>query len=152
MQITQSLKESEIQASHRLKIFKIQRTCVYDGPGIRTTIFFQGCNLRCAWCQNPESQPFHSDVASDCNYSIDSIMNIVSRDKEYYGASGGVTLSGGEPLLQDPDSLIRLLKLLKEEEIPVSAETSLHVPWKTISKVAPYIDLFLVDLKVVGDD
>ena len=142
MQITQSLKH-----------FEIQRTCFYDGPGIRTTIFFQGCNLRCLWCQNPEGQSFQGVITPSCNYSIDEIIEVVSRDKEYFfSTNGGVTLSGGEPLLQDPDSLIRLLKVLKKEKIKVSAETSLHAPWKNISKIAPYIDLFLVDLKVVGDD
>ncbi len=48
-----------------LRVLKIQRTCVHDGPGIRTTIFFQGCNLRCAWCQNPESQPLHFAAGSE---------------------------------------------------------------------------------------
>ncbi|MHA1998740.1 MAG: pyruvate formate lyase family protein [Promethearchaeota archaeon] len=145
MQITQSVQ--------RLKLFDIQRTCVYDGPGIRTTIFFQGCNLRCAWCQNPEGQPFRGDKVSDQTYSIDDIMEIILRDRAYYSSSnGGVTLSGGEPLLQDPGNLTRLLEMLKERELNVSVETSLHAPWKNIKKIAPYVDLFIVDLKVVGDD
>jgi len=98
-------------------------------------------------------QSFQGDIESEGNNSIDDIMEVVSRDKEYYFSSnGGVTLSGGEPLLQDPDSLIRLLRLLKEKNINIAAETSLHAPWATISKIAPYIDLFLVDLKVVGDE
>ncbi len=143
-----SLKETP-----RLKLFKIQRTCVYDGPGIRTTLFFQGCNLRCVWCQNPEGLTFQGSAVPDCDYTIHDIMEIVSRDKPYYlSTTGGVTLSGGEPLLQDPNALEHLLKLLKKENIRVSAETTLNAPWKNISKFAPYIDLFLVDLKVVGDD
>ncbi len=138
---------------NNLKTFKIQRTCVYDGPGIRTTIFFKGCNLKCMWCQNPEMQSFQSELALDGDCSIDDVIEVVSRDKDYYSSTnGGVTLSGGEPLLQDPDSLIRLLQLLKKKNIKVTAETTLHAPWNSISKVAPYIDLFLVDLKVVGDD
>jgi len=105
------------------------------------------------WCQNPEMQSFKGDITPDCNYSIDDTVEVVSRDKEYFFSSdGGVTLSGGEPLLQDPDSLIDLLKLLKKKNIKVAAETSLHAPWQNISKLAPYIDLFLVDLKVVGDE
>ncbi len=80
-------------------------------------------------------------------------MEIVLRDKEYYlSTTGGVTLSGGDPLLQDPDALVSLLILLKNANLQVSAETTLHVPWNNISKAAPYIDLFLVDLKVVEDD
>jgi len=146
IQITESLKQN-------LRIFKIQRSSVYDGPGVRTTIFFRGCNLRCLWCQNPEGQSFNGNGSVDCNYSIDEIVDIVSRDKMYYSSTnGGVTLSGGEPFLQNPESLAFLLKKLKERDINISVETSLHAPWKTISKVAPYVDLFLVDLKVVGND
>jgi len=105
------------------------------------------------WCQNPEGQSFQSGDASECYSTVDDIMEVVLRDKEYYSSTtGGVTLSGGEPFLQDPDSLINLLKLLKKEKITVSVETSLQAPWKNISKIAPHIDLFLVDLKIVGDD
>jgi pyruvate formate lyase activating enzyme len=63
-----------------------------------------------------------------------------------------VTLSGGEPLLQDPDSLIPLLEALRKENIHVAVETSLHVSWGNIEKLAPHVDMFLADLKVVGDD
>lgn len=133
-------------------LFNFQRTCVYDGPGIRTTIFFQGCNLRCKWCQNPEGQAFH-DETSRCTHSIDELVDIILKDKDYYAATnGGVTLSGGEPFLQDPAALLRLLETLKGKGIHVTVETSLHAPWQTISKVASRVDLFLVDLKVVGDD
>ena len=94
-------------------VFKVQRTCVYDGPGIRTTIFFQGCGLKCAWCQNPEMQSFQ---APECTYTIDDLVDVVSRDKAYYASTnGGVTLSGGEPFMQDPDGLLRLLAALKAE-------------------------------------
>ncbi|MHA1897453.1 MAG: pyruvate formate lyase family protein, partial [Promethearchaeota archaeon] len=141
----------EEDVSSKLRIFKIQRTAVYDGPGIRTTIFFQGCNLRCLWCQNPEGQSYQGVDNKD--YTIDEIMEIILRDKEYYLATnGGITLSGGEAFLQDPDSLINLLKRIKDEGISITVETALFAPWKNISKVAPYIDLFYVDLKVVGDE
>ncbi len=137
----------------RLRVMKIQRTCVHDGPGIRTTIFFQGCALRCLWCQNPEALAFNPDTAPDGAMSIPDIIEIVSRDSEYYASTGGgVTLSGGDPLLQNSAGLNRLLSALKEKGIHVSAETSLHVPWEHISGAAPYIDLFIVDLKLVGDD
>ena len=136
-----------------LKPFKVQRTCVHDGPGIRTTVFFRGCQLRCAWCQNPEMQSFQGDVPPENGGTLDDLTAAVSRDKEYYFSSnGGVTLSGGEPLLQNPDSLIPWLRQLKEQGIRIAVETSLHAPWESIKEVAPYIDLFLVDLKVVGDE
>ena len=78
----------------KLRVMNVQRSCVHDGPGIRTTIFFQGCALKCIWCQNPEAQSFQSDIAPDRHYSISDIMEIVLRDKEYYfTTSGGVTLT-----------------------------------------------------------
>lgn len=134
-----------------LEIFKIQRTCVHDGPGIRTTIFFQGCGLRCLWCQNPEGLAFSSDTAN--NYTVKEVMDIILKDKAYYlSTSGGVTLSGGEPLMQNAENLIPLLKQLKKEKINVTVETTLFTPWQNVEKFAPYIDLFYVDLKVVGND
>ena len=146
-------KNFTMQTLQPLKPFKIQRTCVHDGPGIRTTLFFQGCNMRCAWCQNPEMQPLQNDAAPDGHRSLDDIVEELLRDKEYYGASnGGVTLSGGEPFLQDADSLVRLLQALKARRLHVAVETALHAPWETIRKAAPWIDLFLVDLKIVGGD
>jgi len=153
MQTAMNLDEYPIEHTEKLNVLKIQRTCVHDGPGIRTTVFFQGCRLRCLWCQNPEALSLKAGPAPDGDYSIADIVEIVLRDKDYYfKTGGGVTLSGGDPLLQNPDSLISLLKLLKNENVHIAVETSLHVPWENISKVAPYIDLFLVDLKVVGDD
>ncbi len=135
----------------QLRVLNVQRTCVHDGPGIRTTIFFQGCGLRCAWCQNPESLTVNPELAGE--YSTEQLAEVVLRDREYYRETGGgVTLSGGDPLLQNPDSLIGLLKMLIAEQIHISVETSLHVPWSNVEKVAPYVDLFLVDLKAVGDE
>ncbi|MDD4316111.1 MAG: radical SAM protein [Clostridia bacterium] len=146
-----SVQTYEITPSKELKIVKIQRTCVHDGPGIRTTIFFQGCGLRCLWCQNPESQSFTR--TPEKLFTVEEILDVVSRDKQYYFSSkGGVTLSGGEPLLQHPDSLVELLKPLKEQGINIAAETTLHTPWENIEKVLPYIDLFLVDFKIIGDE
>lgn len=137
-----------------LRVVKIQRTCVHDGPGIRTTIFFRGCCLRCQWCQNPESLSFGGEAAaSDCNYTAEEMLDILLRDKQYYSATGGgITISGGEPLLQNSGKLTALLKALHGEGIQISAETTLYAPWKNIEAVAPYISLFLVDFKVIGDE
>ncbi|MFW5771486.1 MAG: 4Fe-4S cluster-binding domain-containing protein, partial [Spirochaetota bacterium] len=91
----------------KLNVLQLQRTCVHDGPGIRTTIFFQGCGLRCLWCQNPEALTLRPDLAPHGHYTIEDIMDVVKRDREYYhSTSGGVTLSGGDPLLQDADGLV----------------------------------------------
>ncbi|HNY51040.1 MAG TPA: pyruvate formate lyase family protein [Smithella sp.] len=153
MQTARKLNDDPIECMEKLNVLKIQRTCVHDGPGIRTTIFFQGCRLRCLWCQNPEALSLKPAPASDDDYSIPEIMEIVLRDKDYYAKTGGgITLSGGDPLLQNPNTLTYLLKLLKDENIHIAVETSLHVPWENVERIASYVDLFLVDLKVVGDE
>jgi len=132
-----------------LNAYKIQRTCVHDGPGIRTTVFFKGCSLRCKWCQNPEC---FEKREGERHYNLEEILDVVTRDSKFYIATtGGVTLSGGEPFLQKKDDLIPLLKELKERKLHVSVETSLNADWETIEAAAPYIDLFFVDLKLVGD-
>ncbi|GAB4323103.1 MAG: hypothetical protein Kow0069_28090 [Promethearchaeota archaeon] len=135
-----------------LRVFNVQRSCVHDGPGLRTTIFFQGCELRCAWCQNPEGQAIRGGPWTK-RESIEDLLAVVRRDAQYLTATGGgVTLSGGEPLLQDPEALVELLGALADEGIKVAVETSLQAPWGTVERVAPLVDLFLVDLKVVGDE
>ena len=136
---------------NKLKVSKIQRTCVHDGPGIRTVIFFSGCNLRCLWCQNPELIPFQLDTEFASNYTTQEVMEIILKDKTYFRTSnGGVTLSGGEPLLQHTESMIYLLKQLKKENIHVTMETAAFASWKNIQPLLPYIDLFLVDIKVIN--
>ncbi len=139
-----------VQTKTRLNVVRVQRSCVHDGPGLRTTLFFRGCALRCQWCQNPEILS-RLPQEGDEILSAQEIAELVLRDEKYYTQSqGGVTLSGGEPFLQDKDSLKELLVLLKDKGIHIAAETALCAPWKTIEALLPYIDLFLVDLKLVG--
>ena len=137
----------------RLSVLNIQRTCVHDGPGIRTTVFFQGCPMRCSWCHNPESQPFLSPSSPDTGRTIPEILEVVDRDREYYRSThGGLTLSGGEPLAQDRASLVEFLEAAKSEGLHVAVETAGEVPWRAFEACLPHVDLFLFDIKVVGND
>jgi pyruvate formate lyase activating enzyme len=132
-------------------VLNVQRTCVHDGPGVRTVVFFRGCRLRCAWCHNPEAQAFAP--AGDASSSVADLMRVITRDQEYFqGTHGGVTLSGGEPLLQRRADLLRLLAALRQAKIHVAVETAGDVPWAAFAAALPYVDTFLFDLKVVGDD
>ncbi|MDR1410133.1 MAG: radical SAM protein [Oscillospiraceae bacterium] len=134
-----------------LTVAKLQRTCVHDGAGLRSTVFFKGCGLRCLWCQNPENLTAEARDG-DITLSAGQLVELLRKDEEYYRATGGgVTLSGGEPLLQNTDALLELLQRLEAAEIPVSVETTLFVPWRKIEPLAPYIDTFLVDFKIIGD-
>lgn len=135
----------------KLSVLSVQRTCVHDGPGVRTTVFFRGCNMRCKWCHNPEAQQFQP---RNRGTRLSDIMAAIRRDKEYYREThGGVTLSGGDPLLQYRSGLVALLRALESEEIDVAIETAGEVPWRAFEAVIPFVDLFLFDLKAVaGDD
>lgn len=185
-------------------IFNIQKFSVHDGPGIRTTVFFKGCPLRCLWCHNPESQNINKEILYDSNkcvlcgkceeicptnaidikegklttdkdkcnycgecavyciygareivgkrYSIDNVVKEVIKDKVFYEQSnGGVTISGGEPLIQI-DFVEELLIRLKDEKINTAVDTSGAVSFDILERVSKYTDLFLYDLKLMDDE
>lgn len=114
-----------------------------DGPGIRTVIFLNGCLLRCKYCHNPEMW-----THAENNMTPEEIVNKVKRNKPYFNnGKGGVTFSGGEPLLQ-PDFLITTCKLLKEEGIHIALDTS-GTGIGRYEEILPYIDLIILDIKDV---
>ena len=122
--------------------------CFDDGPGIRTTVFLQGCNLHCPWCCNPETQLSceHREVYTE--YNFDKIVSELLKDRIYWNNSGGVTFSGGEAMLQ-AKSLVELCKCLKKEGIHLTLESALFIERDVIELLIPYIDLWYVDVKVL---
>ena len=184
-------------------VFEIKRFAVHDGDGIRTTVFFKGCPLRCKWCHNPEGlikspqiayyenkclgcgecvkvcpTGAHSTVKgvhyfdrSACNacgkcesvclgnaikfygreMTVKEVLNVVLQDKEFYSQSGGgVTLSGGECLMQ-AEFCLELLKELKMHGVHTAVDTCGYVDRQTLIKVMPYVDVFLYDLKAFDE-
>lgn len=184
-------------------IFNIQKFSIHDGPGIRTTVFFKGCPLRCLWCHNPESQNAKSEMLYDrrkcvlcrtcetvcptkairlendrmvtdmdkcvfCGkcitycmyeardtagkeYTVDEVLKVVLQDRVFYKQSGGgVTVSGGEPLMQI-DFAEELLRRLKEEGIHTAVDTCGAVSFDVLERIAKYTDLFLYDIKLMDD-
>jgi len=185
-------------------ISDIQRFCIQDGPGIRTTVFFMGCNLSCNWCQNPETRisgrqlmfdkskciycyncidvctekcinkkplsikinRFKCSVCGKCAeicltkaleicgklYSVKEVFKEVFRDEVFYKKStGGVTLSGGEPMLR-PLFCAELLKMCRERGINTVMETAGCVSWSAFELILDYVDLFLYDLKTLNNN
>lgn len=183
-------------------IFDIQRCSYQDGPGLRTTVFLKGCQLRCAWCHNPESfrrEPqlqFIQHLCSGCGRCADTcpagahrfadgvhsldfarcmhcgrcadscpthalkilgyeataaqVMETVLRDRSFYEASGGgMTVSGGEPTTQ-PDFLLELLQLAREQGIHTCLETNGYIPRPLLTQLADLVDVFLLDYKITG--
>ncbi len=185
-------------------VFDIQRASLYDGPGIRTTIFLKGCPLDCLWCHNPEAIStkrqlfFYFDkciLCGDCErvcdddvhhlidgkhiidydkctfcgkcveacnsnalkvigaeMSVDDVMHEILADVDFYtNSGGGMTLSGGEPLIQSSFS-IELLKRCRENGVNTCVETSGFIAAEQFKKVLPLVDIFLFDYKLTDLD
>ena len=111
-----------------------------DGPGIRTVIFLNGCKLRCKYCHNPEMWK-----SGENNIDAASLAERILRNKNYFGQEGGVTFSGGEPLLQ-PDFIMEVCKILKKENIHIALDTA-GVGLGNYEEILSYIDLIIFDIK-----
>jgi len=162
------------------QIFNIQKYALHDGPGIRTTVFFKGCPLSCKWCHNPESirteqeLTFNENKCINCNscngftdplpcpseslkyvsraYTVEELLKEILKDHIFYEQSkGGVTFSGGEPLMQS-DFLLEILKACKSKDIHTTVDTSGFSNWSNIEKLLPYVDLLLFDIKHTDDN
>lgn len=185
-------------------LFNIQRFCTGDGPGIRTTVFFKGCGLKCAWCHNPESQntyfqlkyiePYcikcglcekncpngvhrlceggvHDiqwDRCTACGacvqhcpeaallivgraVDVQEVVSEVLRDRPYYGLEGGVTFSGGEPVMQ-ATFVKEAAEQLKKEHVHIALDTCGMCDTGDLASLLPLMDLFLYDVKHMDTD
>ena len=142
-----------------VRITNIQHFSLQDGSGIRTTVFLKGCNLTCPWCCNPENIRFeieeyiHNNQNEYFGYdiSLEELEKEILKDEIYYDdGKGGVTFSGGEPLLQIKE-LEPLLKSLKERDINICFETSLSAPTNLLEIAIDYIDEIFVDIKILEE-
>ncbi len=152
-------------------IADIQRASMHDGPGLRTTVFFKGCPLNCAWCHNPECISFEKEIlyypekCIGCNkcdegcfsgakvicgkeYTKEELLKEILIDKDYFKNNGGVTFSGGEPLCQK-EFLLEMISLLKEFNISTAIETSLIY---FDEKILSGVDYIMADLKLFNND
>jgi pyruvate formate lyase activating enzyme len=168
-------------------VFNIQRASTHDGPGLRTTVFFKGCNLRCQWCHNPESWIAAPQLqyvgercmgcgacaevcpkgdgacvgcgrcAEVCYAGARVLLGVAMTAREviqkiepdapfYHSSGGGVTFSGGEPMLR-PEFLTAVLGMCRARSIHTAVDTAGDVPWAAFEAVRPYTDLFLYDIK-----
>lgn len=111
-----------------------------DGPGVRCVIFLNGCKLRCKYCHNPEMWNMQKD-----NYTSSELVSKILRYKPYFNKNGGVTFSGGEPLLQT-SFLIDVMKKLKKENIHICLDTA-GVGNGNYKEILELTDLVLLDIK-----
>lgn len=186
-----------------MRIFDIERSSTTDGPGIRTVVFFKGCNMRCRWCHNAEGiqgktqllwnenkciscghcvekcsngahsmlsglHLFEDNKCRECmscteacftgalsavgkEMSADEILEILLQDRIIFAKSGGgVTLSGGEVMLQAA-SAAKLLQICKDEGISTAIETNLSLPWELYEEVLPFVDICYADIKHIDN-
>ncbi len=143
------------QAIMHAYIFNIQRFCIHDGPGIRTTVFFQGCPLQCLWCHNPEGIPYDLSLGitdkHTHQYTVEELMAELMKDEVFYRESGGgITFSGGEPMMQ-ADFLLRMLNLLARAGIHTAVDTSGYAPPDIFHEVVSHAGLILFDLKIIDE-
>lgn len=124
------------------RLHSIETFGAVDGPGIRTVFFMQGCPARCLYCHNPDSW----EVGAGRDIDIDEIVHWAVRGKPYYGDKGGVTFSGGEPLLQ-AEFLIEAMNALKKEGINSAIDTSGTYIDELTDKAIETCDLVLLDIK-----
>lgn len=128
------------------RIHSFESMGLVDGPGIRNVVFFQGCPLRCSFCHNPDTWKFNG------GYEVkpEDLIKKILRFKAYFKREGGVTFSGGEPLMQ-PEFLLEILKLCKEQGIHTALDTSGYGHEK-IEEILSYTDLVLLDIKHVHEE
>ena len=129
------------------RIHSFQSLGTADGPGVRAVVFMQGCPLRCACCHNPDTWDFNGGT----EVTPDEIFRKIKRLKNYFGADGGVTVSGGEPLMQ-PEFIKELFTLCKTDGITTAIDTSGCVLNDKIKEVLNLTDTVLLDYKYITDE
>ena len=129
------------------QVHSIQSLGTVDGPGLRFVVFLQGCNLRCGCWHNPDTWEMHSDK----QFTADEIVEKALHYKEYFGEKGGITLSGGEPLLQ-PEFCYEIFKHCHENGINTCLDTSGSILNDKIKKLLTETDRVLLDIKYTDDD
>lgn len=128
------------------KIHSIQSLGTVDGPGVRYVVFMQGCNLRCACCHNPDTW----NLKGGEDYTAEKVVENACRYKEYFGANGGITISGGEPLLQ-AEFVKNVFALCKKREINTCLDTSGSIINDSVIGLLDYTDRVLLDIKYTND-
>lgn len=118
-----------------------------DGPGIRFVVFLQGCPLRCKFCHNPDTWNMTGGKIKE---SVEKTFEKIKKYKSYFGKKGGVTLTGGEPLVQS-EFVLELFKLCKKEGIHTALDTSGYIFNEKVKEILKYTDLVLLDIKAIDE-
>lgn len=129
------------------RVHSIQSLGTVDGPGIRFVVFLQGCNLRCGCCHNPDTW----NLKEGTIYSSFEIVEKVKRYKEYFKSEGGITVSGGEPLLQS-EFVSEIFELCHKEGVNTCLDTSGNILNNNVKKLIEVTDRVLLDIKYISNE
>lgn len=130
-----------------LNVHSVESLGTFDGPGIRLVFFLQGCNFKCLYCANPDTIEYKDAKP----YSVEEVMQMARSQKPFFGKKGGVTVSGGEPLLQAKE-LIEVFKALKAEGFNTCIDTNGSVLTPAVKELMEYTDLMLLDIKQMNPE
>lgn len=134
------------------RVLRIEKTSIHDGEGLRTVIFLKGCPLKCKWCSTPESQRMECENGYGCDMKVSQVVKEVCKDEIFFFHSGGgVTISGGEVLMQ-VDFVKEVLKGCLENGISTAIETSMFAPYEKIKELIPYLNAIYADFKVFDEE
>ncbi|EHQ26935.1 pyruvate formate-lyase-activating protein [Mucilaginibacter paludis] len=136
-----------INDPEHLRIHSLETFGTQDGPGIRMVVFVQGCQFRCLYCHNPDS----IDVKGGSLVEITELVKRAVREKNYFGTEGGVTVSGGEPLLQR-SKLTSFFKLLHQQGINTCLDSNGRLNTPEVHHLLEYTDLLLLDVKHIDNE
>jgi len=125
-----------------LRVHSIETLGTYDGPGIRLVVFLQGCNYKCLYCANPDT----IELGTGTIMPAENILKMARNQRPFFGNTGGITVSGGEPLLQ-AGPLLPLFKMLKNEGFNTCIDTNGSVLSTAVKELLHYTDLVLLDIK-----
>lgn len=139
-----------------LKVNSIETLGTQEGPGIRFVVFTQGCNFRCLYCHNPETQSLSGEKLKakgirPKEYTAPELIEKIKKCLPYYGKNGAVTVSGGEPLLQ-AKALLELFLKLKKQSIHTAIDTNGSILNSDVKKLLKLTDLVLLDVKHINDE
>lgn len=130
-----------------LNIHSIETFGTHEGPGIRLVVFLQGCHFRCLYCHNPDTWKLDAGKKID----IKTILDQLEKQKDYFGTKGGLTVSGGEPLIQR-EGLIELYKEVKKRGFHTALDTNGSILDEKTKELFDYTDLVLLDIKHIDPE
>lgn len=136
-----------MEKNHKLRVHSYESLGTYDGPGLRLVVFLQGCNFRCLYCANVDTIPCTGGTMTD----PEDILKRARNQRPFFGRRGGITFSGGDPLLQ-AEALIPLCKQLKEEGFHICLDTNGSVLNDAVKELLTYVDLVLLDIKHINPE